>query len=469
MENLNREEKKFLLEEKNALCQIKSGKMKGFGFFAEIDERYIPFSDCLITSTKILDENDIKNKKEIKLDFQDSEIILELKERKFFSNKDLGYMCIEIVNDDEINDFLYTEGRIEKEGRETFINKDIFIPKYENNQISFESGKIISFEKEKLLHNCSLKKDSIGAPVISPDIYFNVIGIQMGYNANTKSYIVLPFIDMIKNILYNINPIAFSGDIDIEKEDLSEKLLEILKYYPKIDENSFLSIIQQKFNEKKIQKIAIDFAKYLKKLDIYEEYQKELINNYSCKTKIIFDSNKDEDTYINFMSKVYGKSKLTCFYNFFFPDDYDKTKKTESRNLVFLNGKMESKNNNFEFEHSDVFIFGTFGNVVDEYEFLSYRAQNSTIFYKIKDGIIYAVFYNSYGETKYVRYIVKILNNFMKNKIQYIVDHNYTDLVSESFEKNNSLDNIDELFENCDNSLKNEVDFKELIVYQIDN
>ena len=198
--------------------------MKGFWFFAEIDERYIPFSDCLITSTEILDENDIKNNKEIKLDFQGSEIILGLNERKFFSNKDLGYMCIEIVSNDEIKDFLYTEGRIENEGREPFINKEIFIPKYENNKISFESGKIISFEKDKLLHNCSLKEDSIGAPVISPDIYFNVIGIQMGYDANTKSYIVLPFIDMIKYILYNINPIAFSADIDFEKEDLSDEL-----------------------------------------------------------------------------------------------------------------------------------------------------------------------------------------------------------------------------------------------------
>ena len=272
-------------------------------------------------------------------------------------------MCIEIVSNDEIKDFLYTEGRIENEGREPFINKEIFIPKYENNKISFESGKIISFEKDKLLHNCSLKEDSIGAPVISPDIYFNVIGIQIGYDANTKSYIVLPFIDMIKHILYNINTIASSADIDFEKEDLSNELLEILKYFPKIDENSFLSIISQKFNEKSIPKIAFDFSEYLKKLDIYEDYQKELINNYSYKTKIIFDSNKDEDTYINFMSKVYGKSKLACFYNFFFPDDYDKTKITESRNLVFLNGKVESKNNNFEFEHSDVFIFGTFGNI----------------------------------------------------------------------------------------------------------
>ena len=67
MENLNEEEKIFLLEEKNALFQIKSGKMKGFLFVAEIDERYIPFSDCLITSTEILDENDIKNNKEMKL------------------------------------------------------------------------------------------------------------------------------------------------------------------------------------------------------------------------------------------------------------------------------------------------------------------------------------------------------------------------------------------------------------------
>lgn len=123
MEKLIKIEKQFLLDCKNSLCKIKSGKVKGFGFFTELDEEYIPFSECLMTSTEILDEDYIKNKKEIILDFQNSEKILQINERKIFSNKDLGYICIEILNDDEIEDFLYIEGRIEKEGRDLILTK----------------------------------------------------------------------------------------------------------------------------------------------------------------------------------------------------------------------------------------------------------------------------------------------------------------------------------------------------------
>ena len=468
MEKLIKIEKQFLLDCKNSLCKIKSGKVKGFGFFTELDEEYIPFSECLLTSTEILDEDYIKNKKEIILDFQNSEKILQINERKIFSNKDLGYICIEILNDDEIEDFLYIEGRIEKEGREPYINKDIFIPKFEeNNNISFESGEIKSFEKDKIIHNCSLKEDTIGAPIISPDLYLNVMGIIKGYDANSKSYIGIPFIDIIKNILYNISPIAFHDDN--KGEFLTEEILEIAKFYSKIDESSFLSIISQKFSEKSIPRLALEFAKHLESIDIYEEYQKELINNFSRKTRIIYDSNKDDDIIMNVFSKVYGKTNLACFYNLFYPDDYEKEKKVESRNLSFLKGKVEFNNNNFEFEHSDVFIYGTFAQYYTSYDYISYKAQNTSIFYKIKDGSIYVIFYREYSQSKTVKLMIKIGNNFMKNKIQYIDDGDYNDLVTETVEKNNTFDNIDELFENCDNSKKLEADFKELIIYEFDN
>ena len=57
----------------------------------------------------------------------------------------------------------------------------------------------------------------------------------------------------------------------------------------------------------------------------------------------------------------------------------------------------------------------------------------------------------------------------MKDKIIYVIDDEFFEILKRSLEKNKSFDNVDELFENFDNSLKCEAELKELIIYQIEN
>ena len=64
---------------------------------------------------------------------------------------------------------------------------------------------------------------------------------------------------------------------------------------------------------------------------------------------------------------------------------------------------------------------------------------------------------------------MKIQNNYMKDKIIYVIDNKFFEILERSLEKNKSFDNVDELFENFDNSLKYEAELKELIIYQIEN
>ena len=466
----------------DCLCLIKSGKTKGFGFFIKINWKFLPFKKSLLTSVSILAPNDIKNKKEIILDYKNSEKILKINDdRKIISDNDLGYICIEIIDEDEIDNFLKLEKNIFNLENSSFINKKIFIPKYQNNKdISFSSGNIISNENNKLEHDCDIKEDSLGAPIIYEELsYYYVIGLQKGYETNNKYFIGTSIIDIVKNIMHQQYPIFIDKDIDIDFKylnSLSDNIIKILNYFKKIEENSFLSIISNKFNEFTVQKLAFLLSNHLNMINIYENYQKELINYYTTKTKIIYDTNIDDDSIINFMSKVYGKSNLACFYDFSFSGEGDeideatggkKSMVINSKNFAFLNGKFEFISNNFDFGKNNIFIFGNYGQVEDdEYDFVSFKQQDSSLLTKIKDNAIYCLFYR---DLKDMRLAIKIENNFMKNKILLAYDEEFYNSLVEKFEEDEHFNGIDEMFENLDDSKKVEVNFKELIIYEIDN
>ena len=197
----------------------------------------------------------------------------------------------------------------------------------------------------------------------------SVIGIQAIYDKENKCNIVTPIMDIINDIKHQICPLAYNEQIDVYSLDF--KLFEKLKYFPKIEENSLLSIISKKFNLNNIPKLAIDLLEYTDK-ELSEKYQQEIINMFTTKTKIIFDSNKDSDTFFNIMIKAYGKSKLAFYHNFntTWKSYENHSQILQNTNLIFDNGKIEFPNNNFEFSKNDVLIYGNFSNIkYNEYSF----------------------------------------------------------------------------------------------------
>ena len=164
------------------------------------------------------------------------------------------------------------------------------------------------------------------------------------------------------------------------------------------------------------------------------------------------------------MTKVYGKSHLACFISF---TSKEKEKITESKNLFFLNWKLELTNKKFDFEKTDVFLYGNFDKYDDDdYGFESYQNQNANIFAKIKNGLIYVVFYRDFGYIR-IEKVLKIQNNFMNDKIIYIIDNEFENLLKDSFKENKTFEKVDELFENYNNSSKCEANLKELIIYRL--
>ena len=76
-----------------------------------------------------------------------------------------------------------------------------------------------------------------------------------------------------------------------------------------------LSFNSKKFN-KSIPKLSRELAIHIDRQEYNDDFNKEIIYKLSAKTKIIFDSNKANDTIINVMTKAYGKSNLLFFHNF---------------------------------------------------------------------------------------------------------------------------------------------------------
>ena len=97
-----------------ALCKLKFEVLKngekikafGTGFFCEIHDKNIPFNKALFTNNHILNKNRIKIDKQIEFECNGQQNIIKMtKDRKVFTNKDLDYTCIELLDTDNINKF----------------------------------------------------------------------------------------------------------------------------------------------------------------------------------------------------------------------------------------------------------------------------------------------------------------------------------------------------------------------------
>ena len=463
---------KILVTGKDSICQIKYEKMvndklqtiNGSGFFFKYSDHFIPFRKCLITSYSILNEDYFKENKDIKIIYKNEERILEMKnDRKVISNKELDYTCIEIFKEDNFVDIIEIEEDIFEKERNDFNNKEIFIAQYlKNGVLSFSSGKILSYEENKIIHNCPVTEGSLGLPILVRETYLTALGMQRGYDVENKYFIATPIVDIINNIKSGLCPLSISEEI--KKETYLEKnIIKILMYFRKFDENSILSINSKKFN-KTIPYLSLELAKHLEMKEYYDDFQIEIINKLTKNTKIIFDSNKDDDSLINLITKVYGKSNLLFFTNFT-TFDLKRKKDVQSINSIYLNGKIEYTKNTFDFTNNDLLLYGNYRDIEEEeYDYTSFQAQDGSIYMKNKNGIIYAVLYRNVDDELRVNTMVKIPNNFIKDKIQFI---RIMDTI-EKKEVNDFFENIDGWFEKCKDSMRQEMNFKEFLIYQIE-
>ena len=178
------------------MCRIKFSKIIdnklvpciGSGFFLEFHINGIPFNKCLITNNHILDKKHIQINKVIKLIYKNEEKNIKItKGRRTFTDAKLDYTGIEILNEDNINNFFKIDENIIENDPKIFADQDIFILQFpKGNDLSFSSGKILKVNDWNMIHNCSTEEGSSGSPIISRDSDFSIIGLQYGSYSNKK-------------------------------------------------------------------------------------------------------------------------------------------------------------------------------------------------------------------------------------------------------------------------------------------
>ena len=217
-EPLSINEISVLFSKEEAMCKIKINKIiankpetkKGSGFFLKINDKDIPFHNCLITNNHVINEKDIKMKKDIKLFGKNLEKIITLSdERKMFTNQDLDYTCIEILEEDNIKKYFNIDPDIIENNINIYEKQDAFMLQYpDGKDLCFSNGKILSTSDNLLLHNCSTHKGSSGSPIISRKSNYSVIGLHFGsykenpLNDNYSFNLATSIISIINDIKY---------------------------------------------------------------------------------------------------------------------------------------------------------------------------------------------------------------------------------------------------------------------------
>ena len=241
-----------LYKGEDAICKIKQENCNGIGFFLELNDKDIPFKRCLITTNSILNKENISIGKKIKIEYKNKEKIIEITyKRKKFTDTNLDYTCIEIFDEDNINNFYHLCQNIKDLDNNSLCGKNIFIFQFSNdNEFSFTNGKILEIKNGRMIHNCQTLKSSLGAPIIFRNSDLQIIGLhcknlnnECSFNISTS---IFSIIDDIKSKISYI-----FAEVEIKDEDINDEV-RIINSFEKYREENEFDYIEGENNEEEI-------------------------------------------------------------------------------------------------------------------------------------------------------------------------------------------------------------------------
>ena len=189
---ISKEEILGLFEMEKSMCKISyltndGYQVYGTGFFCKIDN--FPIKYALFTNNHVLNESRIELGCTISFEYLEKPFfgsyrpvnkqITITENRNRFTNQELDYTCIELLESDGIENFFDIEPQVYSKDKISFLNNDIFVLQYPNGRnISFSYGKIKSFEDDYFKHDASTEGGSSGSPIVRKTNVKNIIGIH---------------------------------------------------------------------------------------------------------------------------------------------------------------------------------------------------------------------------------------------------------------------------------------------------
>ena len=122
---------KILEQLKNCICKIENKNDKGTGFFCSINDNI----KVLITNNHIIDEEIINENEKIEVSINDDKEykIIELKNKKIYTNKEYDTTIIEINKEKEnINNYIELDEKIMEQKIININSESIYILQYLN-------------------------------------------------------------------------------------------------------------------------------------------------------------------------------------------------------------------------------------------------------------------------------------------------------------------------------------------------
>ena len=280
-----------------ATCKIITKNNNGTGFFCKIP-LYNQLIKFLFTSNHLINKDLIKTGNNIHFVYKLKRKKIKITDnRKCFTNEDLDYTCIEIFDEDEIEDFFEAENKEYEDINENFLNEDIAIIQYpKGGPLKINAGHLKEINENIIKHTVSTDYGSSGSPIILYERNNEILGIHRGRNTklNINMGIYIKFViedikilelALIDSEIKHQNEKIKQLNEEIKKRNNIEEYFDIIKEYMELDLR--IRTLNEKFTERKRQ---IKMIKTFKTKN--EELKKELNN-------IINDSKKEDRIKIN--------------------------------------------------------------------------------------------------------------------------------------------------------------------------
>ena len=179
---------KILEQMKKNICKIKTQITEGTGFFCKI-----PFPNkenllkVLITNNHIINKELFDSKIDISIYEKNEKITLDLSlsKRMKYPNPKFDITIIQILDNDNINDFLELDEQVieniisNKNNNKDFEGKTIYTIQYPQEGLSVSYGILDRLDNDyDFLHKCSTNEGASGSPIIG--LNNKIIGIHKG-------------------------------------------------------------------------------------------------------------------------------------------------------------------------------------------------------------------------------------------------------------------------------------------------